>query len=704
MFELQLSDEFTAILDRCPAELKNQVMDTIQRLSVDPGHPSLQAHRLRGAAGKWECYVNRQWRIIFDWDNNSLRLWKLGDHRIIDRAHQFVFSPHTAFSRLETDEPVEAEAETAAGLDGSLAVERLPEPEADNPFAYFPPTHLRILGVPSHLVKKVKKTRRLEELEQIDGLPEQSLHWMLDLATDCEMEHVIYNPDNLLYRTTLDRLRGYCRGSLKRLMLNLDPEQTRYVESRHTGAIVLRGCAGSGKTTVGIYRAIELAGAGRKVLLLTYTRTLNGVNKTLIEELIGPLPENLEVNTFFNWLVEYLRQEHGLEFNIARDSDQKEILREALRQAEQSSETGIPALGLDFYLTEIQQVIKGNGIGDLESYLQLRRFGRNTPLPPGYRRAVWAVYTSYQELLQEAGLCDWSDIPLLGLQKIIENPLDDPYDDVILDEGQDLSPVQLRLTRELIRGGDPRSRRSYMVMADASQTIYNRGFSWKEAGIEARGRTSILRRNFRNTRQVAAAATRLLEHNSLLTQEREFIEPSWSHRIGARPRVVTCDLEERELRFACEEILDLVGGGHFRISDFAVLCPTNKICRQYCDEFTRRGIPNVFHKDQAFNILEEKVKVMTIHSSKGIEFPVVFVAGVRRGLLPRYINRSGLDKEEAQLDRERFRTLLYVAMTRAAENLFLLTTAGKESPFLDEIAGLVDREEYRGPKNPSLSS
>ena len=95
---------------------------------------------------------------------------------------------------------------------------------------------------------------------------------------------------------------------------------------------------------------------------------------------------------------------------------------------------------------------------------------------------------------------------------------------------------------------------------------------------------------------------------------------------------------------------------------------------------------------------------MTIHSSKGIEFPVVFAVAVRRGELPRYISRPGLDKEEAQLDYERFRTLLYVAMTRAAENLFLLTTAGKESPFLREIAGLVDREEYRGPKNPSLSS
>ena len=291
-----------------------------------------------------------------------------------------------------------------------------------------------------------------------------------------------------------------------------------------------------------------------------------------------------------------------------------------------------------------------------------------------------------------------SDIPLLGLKKITEKPLDDPYDDVILDEGQDLSPLQLRLTRELIKGGDPRSRRSYMVMADASQNIYSRGFSWKGAGIEARGRTFILRKNFRNTRQIAAAAARLLEKNTLLKKEGEFIEPLWSHRMGARPRVVTCDLSDREVRFVCEEILDLVGGGYFRLSDFAILCPTNKICRLYVDELTRRNIPGTIHKDQDFNILEEKVKVMTIHSSKGIEFPAVFAVGIRRGLVPRYIDRSGLDVEEALLDYERFRTLLYVAMTRAAENLFLVTTAGKESPFLSEIAGFVDHQEFCGQK------
>lgn len=697
MSELLLSDEFKAALDTCPHELQTRAMETVRRLQVDPGHPGLKAHRIKSAPGKWECYVSLDWRIIYDWENGILRLWKLGPHRIIDRVHLSVFSPQTAFSRLEPID--EAEAEAAAGS-SELPAYPLPEVKADNPFAYFPAAHLRFLGVPAHLVRQVQRTSRLEELEKIDGLPERSLTWMLDLATDCKMDHILYNPDKLLFRTTLDRLQGYCKGSLKKLMLNLDLSQARYVQSRHTGAMVLRGCAGSGKTTVGLYRAIERAAMGRKVLLLTFTKTLDSVNRTLIEELIGPLPDNLEVERFFNWLVEYLRWEHGLEFNVADGALQKEFIQRALREAAKAAGSDFPELSPDFLLTEIQQVIKGTGLAGLEQYLKVRRYGRNTPLLPRYRRAVWAVYSAYQKLLREEKLCDWSDIPLAGLEKLTESPLSDPYDDVILDEGQDLSPVQLRLTRMLIKGADPRSSRSYMVLADASQTIYSRGFSWRDAGIEARGRTTILRKNFRNTRQIATAAAGLLEQNRLLKKEGEFIEPLWSHRVGPRPRVVACDLPDRELRFVCEAVQDLVGGGHFRLSDFAVLCPTNRMCQRYAEELTRLSIPNVLHKDEAFNILEEKVKVMTIHSSKGIEFPVVFVSGVRRGLLPRHIDRTGLNEEEAQLDRERFRTLLYVAMTRAAENLYLVTTAGRESPFLAEITALVDREEYSGPKSP----
>ncbi|NLA26785.1 MAG: hypothetical protein GX878_05260, partial [Firmicutes bacterium] len=72
MFELLLSDEFKATLDACPQALRRRSMDTIQRLRVDPGHPGLNAYRIKSTPGKWECYMNQGWRIIYDWDGDML--------------------------------------------------------------------------------------------------------------------------------------------------------------------------------------------------------------------------------------------------------------------------------------------------------------------------------------------------------------------------------------------------------------------------------------------------------------------------------------------------------------------------------------------------------------------------------------------------------------------------------------------------------
>jgi DNA helicase-2/ATP-dependent DNA helicase PcrA len=63
---------------------------------------------------------------------------------------------------------------------------------------------------------------------------------------------------------------------------------------------------------------------------------------------------------------------------------------------------------------------------------------------------------------------------------------------------------------------------------------------------------------------------------------------------------------------------------------------------------------------------ESAVTLMTVHSAKGLEFPYVFVAGLEEGIFPH--NRSLLDRE--QLEEER--RLMYVAMTRAMEKLYLL--------------------------------
>jgi hypothetical protein len=54
---------------------------------------------------------------------------------------------------------------------------------------------------------------------------------------------------------------------------------------------------------------------------------------------------------------------------------------------------------------------------------------------------------------------------------------------------------------------------SIFMVGDYSQTLYSRGFSWKQAGLQVQGRSFSLKRNFRNTRQIAETSAALNTYN-----------------------------------------------------------------------------------------------------------------------------------------------------------------------------------------------
>ena len=83
---------------------------------------------------------------------------------------------------------------------------------------------------------------------------------------------------------------------------------------------------------------------------------------------------------------------------------------------------------------------------------------------------------------------------------------------------------------------------------------------------------------------------------------------------------------------------------------------------------------------------------MTLHGSKGLEFPVVMIYGARKGMLP-------FESEKYSSDEEEERRLFYVGLTRAKEEL-ILTTSKEESAFLKDIPKeIVSREKARSHKN-----
>jgi DNA helicase II / ATP-dependent DNA helicase PcrA len=96
------------------------------------------------------------------------------------------------------------------------------------------------------------------------------------------------------------------------------------------------------------------------------------------------------------------------------------------------------------------------------------------------------------------------------------------------------------------------------------------------------------------------------------------------------------------------------------------------------------------HDDNQDDPEDDKVNLMTIHSAKGLEFDVVFTAGVEESIIP---HMRSMEEDEANIEEER--RLFYVAITRAKKYLFLTACRqrrkkGKSvevqiSPFIDEI-------------------
>ena len=703
------SEDFVRMLDSLSLSMRDVVFRKVRLLIDNPGHPSLNVHPLHQVKERdiWDCYISDSMRLLYEIEEGNLHLWDLGSHAIVDKVHLRRFGSHMHFNPMREFMPENPVTEVASSSEPTFEFTAhvsswskaniVPKHGSSNRFTYFQNAHLRILAVPANVVQSLKNASSIEDALALPGLPERTRLWLEEISTSPDLAPVMFDSSRLLFRTTLDRLEGYCEGKIKRLMLNLQrPEQQKYVDMEGEPRILLKGTAGSGKTTVGIYRAIRLAAQGRHVIVVTFSHTLASVTRSLIEELIGPLPQNLEVLTLHSLMIGILNS-HSVKLKLPKKDRGNELhkcLQEALKVVRRREDnTAVLQRDEKFFEEEIRRVIKGLGLKTLAEYKDIKRYGRKTALHPIQREAVWKVYEMYQQQLNRAGCNDWADVALRTLNILQDWPFYDFYDDIIVDEAQDLTPVELRVIRLLIAptARDTSETNSIMILRDAAQTLYSRVFYWGQADTQAKVRTATLRKNYRNTRQIAEAAAQLLAQNELMRSSNEYVDPELTLHEGPLPIVMMARTNYNQIELVRDRILDLVSDQTFRLSDYAVLCRTNEFCEKCKQEFECAGLRTVHHKDSDFDLLEERIKILTIHSAKGLEFPVVFLLGLTEEELPltsglKYI---GEDAEETQLYIEQERRLCYVGMTRAAEALYLLTIKGKESRFLKELKGKV---------------
>ncbi len=252
------------------------------------------------------------------------------------------------------------------------------------------------------------------------------------------------------------------------------------------------------------------------------------------------------------------------------------------------------------------------------------------------------------------------------------------YGAVMIDEGHDFEADWLRLVVGMV---DPDTN-SLLLLYDDAQSIYRKrsalDFSLSSVGIQARGRTTILRLNYRNTDEILnfayRFASRYITPSTADEDHVPVVAPETAGRHGPEPVVRVLGSFSEEARYIARMFRRLHDERGLAWSEMCVTYRSNWMGRELEQAFRAADVPCHLLADtrsrRAFRPAEDRVRLMTMHSSKGLEFPMVAVSGV--GYLP-----------VGQLEPAEEARLLYVAMTRATEKLLL--TAHRRTPFVDEL-------------------
>lgn len=252
------------------------------------------------------------------------------------------------------------------------------------------------------------------------------------------------------------------------------------------------------------------------------------------------------------------------------------------------------------------------------------------------------------------------------------------YQAVLIDEGHDFEAAWLKLAAQMV---DPATN-SLLLLYDDAQSIYQRRraqqFSFKSLGIQAQGRTMILKINYRNTRQILQTASMvaadLLRSEDSADDGVPLVQPVSCGRDGHEPVVIRLP----SLRDEAVKIAELLSAAHqegYAWGDMAIICRHYTEMERCAAVLRHRQLPHEVRKGSGtFNPLADTIKVLTMHVSKGLEFPVVAVSGA--GHMP----EEGHDEaEEARL--------FYVAATRATQRLIIpLSGSGKFAAKLATVA------------------
>lgn len=688
--DFRIADTFTDSLARLTGEEQKAVKTSAFDLQMNPANPGMQFHKLSKSKDPnfWSVRVGGDLRLIVHKTASSLMLCYVDHH---DAAYAWAerrkIERHPQTGAAQLIEVRETVREIVIPKYVEARTESAPPKLL---FAEVPEWVFLSYGVPVEWMEDVRAATEDTLFDVAEHLPREAAEALLNLATGAQPPalpldlppHVdaFEHPDALRrFRVIKDveELERALEAPWEKWTIFLHPAQRQLVERDFSGPVRISGSAGTGKTIVALHRAVHLARADSdaRVLLTTFSDTLANALRPRLRLLIGNQPrlaERLEIHSTTT-IGRRLYEAHFGKAKMASEA----LLREMLAEAAKATESG--RFSSQFLWTEWSTVVDAWQLDSWEAYRDVKRLGRKTRLAEKPRFILWSIFESMRAQLNESALITESAMFHRLAAKIAQLP-HPTFDFVIVDEAQDVSVAELRFLAAL---GNCRTNGLFFT-GDLGQRIFQLPFSWKELGVDIRGRSTRLRINYRTSHQIRSRADHLLASELSdvdgITEERGGTISVFN---GIPPAIAVEANQKKEQEWVASWIRDRVAEG-LRPHEIAVFVRSAAELPRAEAAASAANVP--------FVALNERVEtkhgylsLATMHLAKGLEFRAVAVMACDDEVIPLQERiESVSDESDLEEVYQTERHLLYVACTRARDHL-LVTATAPGSEFLEDM-------------------
>ena len=491
-------------------------------------------------------------------------------------------------------------------------------------------------------------------------------------------------------------------GTFEEWQLFLHPDQRVLAQKDLAGPARIRGISGSGKSVVALHRARHLAihrkFPKQKILFTTFDKGLALAAGHLLDKLCGPERGAIEVTHLHRWCLDYL-EFRGLSRPRYNPEESRSMRRVAWGLIPDALNKSLKDLPQEYVWSEVEFIFGRFLHEESDRYADTDRSGRGRPLSAQQRQAILSLYKHFHRKLFERGFVEPAEFVRMAYrQHLAGEETEHDYAAVIVDEVQDISEIALKLLHSVV--GDKQN--GLLLVGDTTQRIFTRGYSLRGIGIDIGGRGVVLRKNYRNTREILQAAFPLVvgEWDADLAGsdiDPQSVRPEYSVREGHRPIIVQCKNEGAEGRFIASEISTLLKYRYHNPREICVLARNQHYRDLALDALKGANIPVYTFKSMPGGEVSpelEAVRVSSLHGAKGHEFGAVFIMGCVDGVIPQRSAAEELSGEKA---------VLYVGMTRARDIVYLSyserDSQGRRtsrSQLISEIENYCDSFEYQG--------